>query len=591
MRKTAQHPLKSLCLFAVFTIVPAFALSAQAQSGSGSAQVQDDSPPAASTAVPEPRLQSGALPARLSDVEGPVHITAASQPIAAAQASTTPGRIPPPPPDQVPTDGKLNMPVPVGTGLQTGDKGRAELQFDDGSIARIAPGSAAVLTELNSRGEQMTSLAGLSYFETAAQSSGNLSVRVGAYTIKPDADTLVRVDMDKSPDTVAVLRGLASVASDDADFTLHSGQTATLGAADAGGHKVSAEVASNSWDAWNADRDAQLSEMASGQTNARDGGSNADAGAWDDLDYYGTWYDVPGAGEAWAPDGVDADFDPYGDGAWTYYTGTGYVWVSAYPWGWLPYHCGIWSYYNNFGWLWEPGACGTYDGGGWFPYTAVFHPPHGYRLPRHRPIHPFDPRLRTHLGGVPMPPIQAYQSVQRGPHFQFRALGGARPDPRPLPVQSQTSDNGGIVYASTLPIVPVLPTERGQYRSGIGGDSGGGASGSGFTEGAGRPGSTDSGSKPGSNLPGFGIHDQHVRGVYIPRTVVTPLGAETGRPAERGNEPAPRSYEPRMAPAPRMEAPRSAPAPHYSPPAPHYSAPAPSYSAPSPRSAPSSHGH
>ena len=82
------------------------------------------------------------------------------------------------------------------------------------------------------------------------------------------------------------------------------------------GYSVSAAIASISWDAWNSDRDAQLNAMASGETNARDGSENADAGAWDDLDYYGTWYDVPGVGEAWAPDGVNADFDPYGAGAW-----------------------------------------------------------------------------------------------------------------------------------------------------------------------------------------------------------------------------------------------------------------------------------
>jgi hypothetical protein len=345
---------------------------------------------------------------------------------------------------------------------------------------------------------------------------------------------------------------------------------------------VSAAIASISWDAWNSDRDAQLNAMASGQTNARDGSDNADAGAWDDLDYYGTWYDVPGVGEAWAPDGVNADFDPYGAGAWGYYTGVGYTWVSAYPWGWLPYHCGIWSHYNRFGWLWQPGACGTYDGGGWFPYTAVFNPPHGYRLPRYRPIHPFDPRLRTHLGGVPLPPLQAYQSVSRGPQFKFRALGGARPEPRPLPVENKTTSDGGTVYAATLPILPILPTLRGEYRGGpVGGGGGGGdtagGAGSGFVEGAHSTGPT--------------IRDQHVRSVYTPRTIeVTPQGNGRAWVAPSGQS-SPRAYEPsHTAPVQRQEAPRQqAPAQHYEAPAEHYSAPASRASSPSPSS--SSRGH
>ncbi len=604
MRKTVHHPCRSLFFFAVIAMGPVFCLSARAQNDSASAHA--DGAQAGSTAVPEPRLTSGALPARLSDVEGSVHITAALPASAPAQAEAAPGQVPPPPPDQVPTEARINMPVPAGTGLQTGDDGRAELQFDDGGIARIAPDSAATLTELNESDEQVTALAGLSYFETVAQSTGSLAVKVGAYTVTPDADTLVRVDLDTSPDTLAVLRGSASVSSEEGEFTLHSGQTATLGALDGGGYKVSTEVASNSWDAWNADRDAQLGEMAAGQTNARDGGNNADAGAWDDLDYYGTWYDVPGVGEAWAPDGVDADFDPYGDGAWSYYTDIGYVWVSAYPWGWLPYHCGIWSYYNSFGWLWQPGACGTYDGGGWFPYTAVFGAPRGYSLPRHR-IHPFDPRLRTHMGGVPMPPVQAYQPVRRGQHFQFRALGGARPDPRPLPVTNHKSPDGGTRYASTLPTVRTLPVERGgEYRAG------GASGGSGFVAGAGQPGTPASGARPGShegpNPARSAVHNQHERGIYLPHGGFTPRGGAPNRPVERGaqpaprSEPAPRGYAPRMGPAPRYSAPRPAPrmeAPRPAPrmqaprpaPAPHFSAPAPHFSAPAPRAAPSPHGH
>jgi hypothetical protein len=543
------------------------------------------------TTVPEPTLRSGVLPARLSDVEGAVHITAAQAPAASIPDQTpspasaqTP---PPPPPDQVPSQAAINMPVPAGTAVQTGDDGRAELQFDDGSIARIAPSSDASVGSLSTGGEQLDAQSGLTYYETPAQPSGTLAIRIGDYTVKPGADSLVRVDRDKVPSTIAVLRGTAELDAGDGSVPLQDGQTVTLDGAQPTGYTVSSEIASLSWDAWDADRDAQMSQMASGQTNARDGSDNADAGAWNDLDYYGTWYDVPGVGEAWAPDGVSADFDPYGAGAWGYYTGIGYTWVSAYPWGWLPYHCGIWSYYDSFGWLWQPGGCGTYGGGGWFPYTAVFNPPHNYHLPLHRPLRPFDRRLRTHLGGVPLPPLQAYQQVHRGPQFTFRALGGARPDPRPLPVQKKT-DAGVPVYAETLPILPVIPSYRDDYRYGPvdgGGDTGGGY-----------------GVVPAAPGGSAAIRDQHVRSVYIPRTGVTPRSGVVSPLPERGGrgdfnrEPVPRAYEPsHVEPAPRYEAPRPAPAPPYSPPPPRYEAPPPHYAAPAPQSHSSSppvaHGH
>jgi hypothetical protein len=576
-QRRLKHTLEAAAAFAAVFF---FLVSTHAQSADpsgASPQIQSDA-----ASVPEPTLKSGVLPARLSDVEGAVHITGAPPANAPSQTDSAasqppPGQVPPPPPDQLPSEATLNMPVLAGSGMETGSDGRAEWQFDDGSIVRIAPSSDALLGSLSASGEQISALDGLTYYETPAQPAGVLAIRVRTYTIKPGADSLVRVDMDTSPNAIAVLRGTAELDTDGAGVPLQAGQTVTLDGESPAGYSVSAAIASISWDAWNSDRDAQLSAMASGETNARDGSTNADAGAWDDLDYYGTWYDVPGVGEAWAPDGVNADFDPYGAGAWGYYTGVGYTWVSAYPWGWLPYHCGIWSHYNQFGWLWQPGACGTYDGGGWFPYTAVFNPPHGYRLPRYRTIHPFDPRLRTHLGGVPLPPLQAYQSVSRGPQFKFRALGGARSEPRPLPVQNKTSSDGGTVYASVLPVIPILP---GEYRNGPlpggGGDTGGGAR-SGFVEGA-----------QGS---GTGIQNQHVRAVYIPRTTgVTPQPNGHAWVAPSGQS-SPRAYEPsHAAPGQRQEAPRQqAPASHYEAPAEHYSAPSSHASSPAPSS--SSHGH
>ncbi len=573
MRAADRHPLRffrraeaALAFTAVmFLLSPVYGQTADTVSAQPDVQSESGT-----AAVPQPVLNSGILPARLSDVEGSVRITSAQSTPASAPADTaetTPGHVPPPPPDQLPSAASANMPVPAGSAIQTGDDGRAELQFDDGSIARMAPDSGASVVSLEAHGETLHATGGLTYYETTSQPAGTLAIEIHGETIKPGAGSLIRVDMDKAPYSIAVLHGSAQLEGTSGDSSLQAGQTATLDSDAPDGYKVSTEVASISWDAWNSDRDAELAEMASGETNARDGSSNADAAAWDDLDYYGTWYDVPGVGEAWAPDGVGSNFDPYGSGAWGYYTGIGYVWVSAYPWGWLPYRCGIWGYQNRFGWLWQPGACGTYDGGGWFPYTAVFNPPAGYHLPRYRPIRPFDPRLRTHLGGVPMPPIQAYEKVDRAPHYAFRALGAARPEPRPLPVQNQSTSSSGTVYAAMLPVLPVIPAYRGVYPgSGMGGGMGGGT-GSAFVGGAqaDRAGNT-------------GVASEHVRSVYIPHTVITP-GQEGRSFVDTPRTSVPRAYQPSMTPRP-------APAPHYE--APHFSSPAPSFHASSP---PASHGH
>ena len=39
-----------------------------------------------------------------------------------------------------------------------------------------------------------------------------------------------------------------------------------------------------------------------------------------------------------------------------FYPATGYMWASAYPWGWLPYHYGSWAFIGGgVGWAWVPG--------------------------------------------------------------------------------------------------------------------------------------------------------------------------------------------------------------------------------------------
>ncbi len=56
-------------------------------------------------------------------------------------------------------------------------------------------------------------------------------------------------------------------------------------------------------------------------------------------------------------------FDPYGYGSWVWSGGTGYVWNSAYSWGWTPFRCGSWNYWQDFGWGWAPSAGCGYGGG------------------------------------------------------------------------------------------------------------------------------------------------------------------------------------------------------------------------------------
>ena len=352
------------------------------------------------------------------------------------------------------------MPVLAGTSVDTGEDGRAELQFDDGSVARLTPNSTLSLDTLHTGGEQLRASQGLSYFELPSQSLGAMTILVGPDEVRPLPDTLLRVDLDALPYRVAVLHGSAHISNgvSETGFDVPAGQTAVLDPHSPTAYDLKAELAADSWDNWNGDRDAMLADMAGEQTNARIGNGSPDAQAWNDLDYYGSWYSVPGQGMAWAPDGVDANFDPYGAGSWNYYPGVGPTWVSAYPWGWLPYHCGAWDYYGGFGWGWQPGGvCAGFGAVGWYPYTGVYGAPRTYHF--HGP--PVFPIPRRHLTGVPVVPRGAPQhasaaqiaAVHPEPYL-FRQFGSARPAPRLFPLAAEAA--GG--EAALAPLLPRLAT-------------------------------------------------------------------------------------------------------------------------------------
>jgi hypothetical protein len=78
-----------------------------------------------------------------------------------------------------------------------------------------------------------------------------------------------------------------------------------------------------------------------------------------DMLYYGAFSDAGGCGSMWRPYFTSASWDPYSAGAFAYYSGAGYSWVSPYPWGWTPYHSGSWAYCPGTGWGWQPGGAWT----------------------------------------------------------------------------------------------------------------------------------------------------------------------------------------------------------------------------------------
>ena len=332
-----------------------------------------------------------------------------------------------------------NMPLVQGMRIVTGPNGRAEVQFEDGSVVRAAPNSSFELTDLTRNEDGSTvnvidALSGLTYYELNAQQD-EYTIGLGPDAITPEqGSSAFRIDLDHPAPMIADMNGNLQIFNGQTLIvSTNANQSVTLNAQDPTLYELSEGIVPNSWDQWNSERDQQLAQLnqQADQNSQNNVETETDNSAWNELDSYGDWYDVPGYGQGWAPAGVNANWDPFGDGAWGYYPTMGYTWISAYPWGWWPYHCGAWNWFAGYGWLWFPGNCGwgAY-GGGWAPVVTVWGMPPGYQMP------PPPPHHHHHHGGPPDfvhvqtshaagQPIYAYPlvRVERAPNHFFRPIG------------------------------------------------------------------------------------------------------------------------------------------------------------------------
>src|SRR5271163_3911251 len=306
-----------------------------------------------------------------------------------------------------------NMPLMQGSTLKTGEDGRAEIQFEDGSVVRLTPNSSAAMSVLKRTSEgnantEVDLLTGLSYVEMKGTANQRFVVHFLNNDVISPAPVKFRVNLDAKPAEFAVLDGSAHLSSGMAyAVDVHANETVRFGGTDSGHYFVAQGVDPDSWDQWNADRDQAMSQMAAQETREARGSMNPGDPGWSDLDYNGNWY-ASGGSSFWVPNGAGAGWDPYGSGYWGYYGGAGgYAWISGYPWGWLPYHCGNWNYYNSVGWGWSPGGCGT----NWYPFGSIGYAPRWYhRLPNPQPVrHPAS-------GGSLHPAVShSLIAVDRGP--------------------------------------------------------------------------------------------------------------------------------------------------------------------------------
>ena len=295
-----------------------------------------------------------------------------------------------------------NMPITQGARLKTADGGLAEVEFENGSTVRLAPNTLVSFPELSLRdsGAKVSSVdvsEGIAYFNFNHGKGDEFQVRFANQRTILKKSARFRIDLGKSKAEVSVTKGDVHFQGPSGEIKVSKKHTLTFDPENAGQYELAKGVAPDQYDNWN-DQASQYQTQYSYTNEANN--------AWPyrygltDLNYYGNYYSVPGYGLVWQPSMVGANWDPFMNGAWSWYPGLGYTWVSTDPWGWMPYRYGSWAFIPGYGWGWMPGGFNS-----WNRSPVVASAPVGFR----RPTPPATssgghPTLIVSRGGLPSTP-------------------------------------------------------------------------------------------------------------------------------------------------------------------------------------------
>jgi hypothetical protein len=294
----------------------------------------------------------------------------------------------------------INLPVIEGSRLKTGKDGRAEVEFEDGSALRLAPGSEVDFTRLalGDDGQKLSTVqlvSGTVYANLRPKKSGEKAGdQFGEFEVAEKHSATI----DTAHDELG-------------NGDLVKGELANGDATQKGGFVIAKNYEAEPSDGW----DRQQTDYHDRYASAGGSGISSPYGyGMSDLNYYGSFMNVAGYGNVWQPFFIDSAWSPFQDGGWAFYPGAGYMWVSGYPWGWMPYNYGNWAFVPGFGWVWQPGYYNP-----WYGIPQVVNPP-----------------VRTK---VPTAPVRGHQTVMVGLGLAANPAAGA---PRRLTINPGSAGFG-----------------------------------------------------------------------------------------------------------------------------------------------------
>ncbi len=268
----------------------------------------------------------------------------------------------------------VNTPVEQGFTISTGGGGFAEVEFENGSTARLGENSKLRFDELalTPKGATVNHLrftGGYATFHVIPKHGDEYTVTTGNTVITPRGKAEFRTDLRASGlMRVEVFDGAVEVKGPKGATKLTKNKVLRYDDKTLSAFDVSKGIEKDSWDNWVHKRD-QEAELAYNDSPI---GMNNSLYGWGDLDEYGEWAYFPGSGYGWSPF-EPAGWTPFSMGMWSWYPSLGYTWISAEPWGWLPFHTGLWNYDPGFGYFWMPGNLSM-----WYPAMVDWYTGPGY---------------------------------------------------------------------------------------------------------------------------------------------------------------------------------------------------------------------
>jgi hypothetical protein len=291
----------------------------------------------------------------------------------------------------------LNLPITQGVKLQTGKNDRAEVEFEDGSTLRVTPETVITFPQLSLRdsGAKVSTVhlqEGSAYVNFAGSKDDEFTLTFAHEKLALAHSAHLRLEMGDADATLAVFNGEVQVQGDAGTVAVSKNHTAQFDLTDDDHYELAKSVEPDPFDQWDKEQNQYHQQYASNSYSSY----SPYAYGTNDLNYYGSFSNVPGYGNVWQPYFAGAGWDPFMNGAWAFTPGFGYGWVSGYPWGWTPYHYGSWVYLPTSGWGWLPGGTWT----GWST-PRIVHPPANF-LPPQPPSNPGHGTVIVNRGPAPV---------------------------------------------------------------------------------------------------------------------------------------------------------------------------------------------